>query len=280
MQMYAENLRASGQRIGVVPTMGYLHDGHMSLLHTAKKHAEVIIMTIFVNPMQFGPNEDYQNYPRDEARDRLLAEAAGCDILFIPEAGSLYPEGFKTHVEVETITTILEGAIRPTHFRGVTTIVTKLLHITKPHVVVFGQKDAQQVSVIRQMIRDLNFDITVIVAPTVREADGLAMSSRNIYLSERERHDALLLSQSLFAAEQRIRSGERDAATVERFMNTMISSSPSVQLDYISIVDEASLAPIFHIMEDRRTLIAVAARVGKTRLIDNIIIDFRKDDHE
>lgn len=280
MQAYAENLRVSGKRIGVVPTMGYLHEGHVSLLHMAKKHAEVIIMTIFVNPMQFGPNEDYQSYPRDEAHDRLLAEASGCDILFIPEAGCLYPEDFKTQVEVETITTIMEGAIRPTHFKGVTTVVTKLFHITKPHVVVFGQKDAQQVSVIRQMIRDLNFDITMIVAPTMRDPDGLAMSSRNIYLSERDRHDAVILSHSLFAAEHRIRGGERDATTVERFISTMISSAPSIQIDYVAVVDETTLAPILHITDDRKTLIAVAARVGKTRLIDNIIIDFRKDDHE
>lgn len=211
MQRTSEQLRLQGKRIAVVPTMGYLHEGHLSLIRIARGHSDVVITTIFVNPTQFAPSEDFEKYPRDLEQDRRLAASAGCDIVFHPDAKEMYPQDYLTYVEVEKLTGVLEGAFRPTHFRGVSTVVAKLFSITKPHVAVFGQKDAQQALVIRQMTRDLDFDVQIIVAPIVREADGLAMSSRNVFLAENERRDAVALNESLRLAEKMIQSGERDA---------------------------------------------------------------------
>jgi len=272
MQRVAEKLRLKGKRIAVVPTMGYLHDGHLSLIKLAREKSDIVIVTVFVNPTQFAPSEDFERYPRDPQRDRRLAQAAGCDILFTPRASEMYPKDYLTYVQVEKLSNILEGKFRPTHFRGVTTVVAKLFNITRPHRAVFGQKDAQQAIIIKQMVRDLNFDIEILVAPTVREADGLAMSSRNVYLNAEERKDALLLRKALELAESMIRNGEQDARKVRRRMGQMITSSGNIVLDYVAIVDANSLNDLPRLQQGRKTLVALAARVGKTRLIDNTVL--------
>jgi len=272
MQRASEQLRLQGKKIGVVPTMGYLHEGHLSLIRIAREHSDVVITTIFVNPTQFAPNEDFNKYPRDFERDKQLAESAGSDIIFYPDTKDMYPDGYLTYVEVEKITQVLEGAFRPTHFRGVTTVVAKLFNITKPHVAVFGQKDAQQALVIKQMVRDLNFDIQIIVAPIVREADGLAMSSRNVYLSEDERREAAVLSESLRLAERMIQSGERDAERIVAEMTSLIHTRKTAKIDYVAVADAENLENISTVEKNRRVLIALAVRFGTTRLIDNTIV--------
>jgi len=270
MRSHADQLRLAGKRIGFVPTMGYLHEGHLSLVRIAKEKSDVVVMSIFVNPTQFGPAEDFDRYPRDFDRDWRLAEQAGCDILFHPSVAEMYPEGYLTYVTVEKLTTVLCGRSRPTHFRGVTTVVAKLFNLVKPHVAVFGQKDAQQALVIKRMVRDLNFDVEVIVAPIVREKDGLAMSSRNTYLTPEERRDATVLYCSLLLAKELVDKGERRAEAIKTEMRKMIEATPTAQIDYISIVDTDKL-------EDKdtlsgETLIALAVYFGKTRLIDNLIL--------
>ncbi len=272
MQRVAERLRLKGKRIGVVPTMGFLHEGHLSLIKLAREKSDAVIVTIFVNPTQFGPAEDFSRYPRDLKRDRRLAEAAGCDVLFTPKMSEMYPEDFLTYVHVERLSNILEGKFRPTHFRGVTTVVAKLFNITKPHLAVFGQKDAQQAIIIKQIVRDLNFDIDILVAPIVREADGLARSSRNVYLSHGERRDALVLREALDLAESMIRHGEYGTGKIRRRMRQLITSGGRVDVDYVSIVDADTLDVLPKLQKGRRTLIALAARFGKTRLIDNIVL--------
>lgn len=272
MQRVAENVRSAGKRIGLVPTMGYLHEGHLSLIRTAHHHADTVIVTIFVNPTQFAPHEDFLKYPRDLERDKKLAEGAGADILFTPETTAMYLDGYHTYVDVEKITKVLEGKSRPTHFRGVTTVVAKLFNITKPHVAVFGQKDAQQAMVVMQMVRDLNFDVEIIVAPIVREQDGLAMSSRNVYLLPRERADAAVLSQSLKLAEELIRGGERLSDRIIKQMQTLISSKPTAEVDYISIADASTLEELPHLHSGDSVLISLAVRVGTTRFIDNSMV--------
>ena len=272
MQKTAEELRSHGKKIGVVPTMGCLHDGHLSLIRIAKQHVDVVITTIFVNPTQFGLNEDFAKYPRDIDRDKRLAESAGTEFLFIPDTKEIYPDGYLTYVNVEQMTTVLEGKVRPTHFRGVTTIAVKLFNITKPHVAVFGQKDAQQAAVIKQMVKDLNFDLNVIVAPIVREPDGLAMSSRNVYLSPEERKQSVVLSQSLKLAEQLIARGERKPSTIISEMTTLITVKSSAKVDYISIADPITLQEKSMIASGETVLISLAVRIGATRLIDNILI--------
>ena len=269
MQRVSEELRLSGTRIGLVPTMGYLHEGHLSLIRIARKHSDVVITTVFVNQAQFAPHEDIGRYPRDFDRDLRLAEGAGTDVLFHPDTKDMYPEPFHSYVDVENITNVLEGKSRPTHFRGVTTVVAKLFHITKPHVAVFGQKDAQQAAVIKQMTRDLNFDIDIIVAPIVREPDGLAMSSRNIYLSPEERKDALVLHESLQLAERMIRSGERNANAVISSMREVIERKRRARIDYISIADAERLTQSEVLRSNQTVLISLAVRIGDTRLIDN-----------
>ncbi|NOY79304.1 MAG: pantoate--beta-alanine ligase [Calditrichaeota bacterium] len=268
MQRESDALRRNGQIIGFVPTMGYLHEGHLSLLRIARKRADVTVMSIFVNPTQFGPNEDLERYPRDFERDERLAREEGCDILFYPSAEEMYPHPYRTYVEVEEITRVLCGKSRPTHFRGVTTVVAKLFNIVKPHFAVFGQKDAQQAIVIKQMVRDLNFDLEILTGPIVREPDGLAMSSRNVYLSPDERKDALLLHESLTEARRQIDAGERDALKLKKTIERILRQGKSVKIDYVEIVDTTNLKPVDKIRGD--VLIALAVFVGKTRLIDNI----------
>jgi pantoate--beta-alanine ligase len=272
MQSAAEELRLQGKRIGLVPTMGYLHEGHLSLVKIAREKSNVVILSIFVNPTQFGPEEDFEKYPRDLERDRRLAESAGCDILFVPEVAEMYGDGYLTFVEVEELSSVLEGKFRPTHFRGVTTVVAKLLNLTKPHVAVFGQKDAQQAVIIKKMVSDLNFDVEIAVAPIVREPDGLALSSRNVYLSPEEKRDALVLKESLGMAESMVQKGEREARKLLKGMEALIRSKKTAKLDYVAIVDSESLRPVDTLLRGQKVLVAVAARIGKTRLIDNTLI--------
>ncbi len=278
MQTTAESLRNSGKRIGFVPTMGFLHDGHLSLLHEAKKYADVTVMSIFVNPTQFGPTEDFEDYPRDFERDVALAESAGCDIIFYPDRHDVYPDPYLTYVTVEKITAVLCGASRPTHFRGVTTIVAKLFNIVKPHVAVFGQKDAQQALVIKRMTADLNFDVQIVVAPIVREPDGLAMSSRNTYLLPHQRQQAVVLYQSLQLAQKMIADGERNATVIQQAMRKLIEQQPDAQIDYISLVDTTNLEPLQQLHGE--VLIALAVKIGKPRLIDNVIVTIDPDRNE
>jgi pantoate--beta-alanine ligase len=272
MQKVADELRKEGKIIGVVPTMGYLHEGHLSLIRLAKEKSDVVITTIFVNPLQFAPNEDYDRYPRDFERDVKLAQSAGCDIIFHPSVEEMYPQNFLTYVEVDKLTKVLEGEFRPTHFRGVTTVVAKLFNITKPHIAVFGQKDAQQALIIKQMVRDLNFDIEIIVAPIIREPDGLAMSSRNVYLSDSERKDATVLYESLKLAEKLIENGKRNSKNIILKMEELIKSKPTAKIDYIAIVEPETLEKVETLSEGKEYLIALAVRIGSTRLIDNTIV--------
>lgn len=272
MQHLSDQVRQSGKTIGVVPTMGYLHAGHLSLVQTAKSKSDVVVLTIFVNPAQFGPGEDFSKYPRDIEKDKLLALSAGADYCFIPSNDEMYAHPNYTFVDMHTITDVLEGAVRPGHFRGVATVVAKLFNITKPHVVILGQKDAQQVVVIRRMVKDLNFDIEIIVAPIMREPDGLAMSSRNVYLSSAERNESLVLSRSLKKAEELIRQGERSCAIIRSEMMKCIKTSPSATIDYVSIANNETLKEYSELKSGDHMLISLAVRIGATRLIDNTII--------
>lgn len=272
MQSIADALRKDATRIGVVPTMGFLHEGHLSLIRLAGRHADVVVTTIFVNPTQFAPHEDYAQYPRDIDRDARLAHDAGSHFLFTPESPAMYPDHYRTYVSVDEITSVLEGKVRPTHFRGVTTVVAKLFNITRPHVAVFGQKDAQQVAVIQRMVHDLNFDIEIIVGPIVREPDGLAMSSRNVFLSPAERVQSLSLSRSLNLAEKMIREGARAAESVRAEMLKLIRSQPTAAVDYISFADPVTLQEKDTLHEKEPVLVSLAVRIGATRLIDNTVI--------
>lgn len=272
MQQWTDSRRRSGVRIGVVPTMGYLHEGHLSLIRLARQCSDEVVTTIFVNPTQFAPNEDFERYPRNLDRDLKLCESAGTDVVFAPDEADMYPDGFKTFVNVEEITNVLEGRSRPSHFRGVVTIVTKLFNIVKPHVAVFGQKDAQQAVVIKQMVKDLNFDVEIIVGPTIREPDGLAMSSRNAYLSLDERADAVVLSESLRVAGELVHSGEADCDRILKTMQTRINGKPTAKIDYLSIADALTLEELHELRKDQRILISTAVWFGRTRLIDNSIL--------
>ncbi len=270
MSTLAKMLRKEGKTIGFVPTMGYLHDGHLSLVKAAKKHTDVVVMSVFVNPLQFGPKEDFERYPRNFKRDEQLAGDAGVDVIFYPSVKDMYRDGYATFVAVERLTEGLCGASRPGHFRGVTTVVAKLFGIVRPDVAYFGQKDAQQAAVIRKMAQDLNMGDEIKVMPIIRDKDGLAMSSRNTYLSETERKDALALCQSLKKAESLIAGGETDARRIIKMIRDTVASKPSVKIEYVSIVDAKELVELETITKE--ALIAVAAHVGKTRLIDNIIV--------
>ncbi len=269
---HLQNLRASGKIIGFVPTMGYLHEGHLALIREAKKQSDVVVVSIFVNPAQFAPNEDFKKYPRDIERDSRSARDAGCDILFVPTAEEMYPNGFSTYVTVEELSSVLEGKFRPTHFKGVTTVVLKLFNLVQPHKSFFGQKDAQQCVVIKKMTRDLNVSTEISIVQTVRESDGLAMSSRNVYLTERQRSDAAVLYSALQFAKEKIESGERNAQNILQKMTTMISEKPETKIDYIEFVDAENLLPIQEIQDGMTILIPLAVRFGSTRLIDNIIL--------
>lgn len=261
-----------GKSVGFVPTMGYLHEGHISLMKKARKENDFLAVSIFVNPTQFGPTEDLDSYPRDLERDLKLCEEAGVDVVFAPEPSEMYPQDYSTYVTVEGgVTAGLCGKSRPIHFRGVATVVTKLFNIVRPERAYFGQKDAQQVAVIKKMVRDMNQDVQVIACPIVREADGLALSSRNTYLSPSERQDALTLSSSLFGAVGLISAGEKSADAVRRYIESRFSGIESASIDYIEIVDPDTMEPLSFISD--RALIAIAVKIGKTRLIDNIVAE-------
>lgn len=264
--------RAAGQTIGVVPTMGYLHEGHLTLMRRARAEQGFVIATLFVNPLQFGPQEDYAVYPRDLNRDSALAETTGIDLLFAPSVDEMYPAGngrTLTFVDVEKITTTLCGASRPGHFRGVATVVTKLFNLTEADTAYFGQKDAQQVAVIRRMIEDLNMNVQIVAVPIVRESDGLALSSRNQFLRPSERKAGLVLSRSLNRARELLTAGERDVTVILATMDDLIRQEPLAVVDYISIVDTRTLEPVKQL--SGAALIALAVRFGKTRLIDNLL---------
>lgn len=264
--------KRQGKTVGLVPTMGFLHEGHLTLMRTAKAHNDVVVASIFVNPLQFGPKEDYAVYPRDFERDSKLAAEAGVDILFAPAVEEMYPQGAGntlTCVNVAKLTEKLCGAARPGHFRGVTTVVSKLFHIVSPDAAFFGQKDAQQVIVIKRMVVDLNMDIEIVTVPIVREKDGLALSSRNTFLTPGERTSALVLSRSLALAAELLRGGERSADKLKEAMGRMITGEPGTSIDYISVSDAETLNELDRVQG--RALIALAVKVGKTRLIDNML---------
>lgn len=271
MQQYAEALRRQGKIIGFVPTMGFLHEGHLSLVRLARPRCDIVVVSIFVNPTQFAPNEDLDKYPRDFRRDEQLCEREQVDVIFYPTAAEMYPQPYRTFVSVEKLTETMCGTSRPGHFRGVATVVAKLFNIVKPHLAVFGEKDYQQAQVIRQMVRDLNFDVEILTGPIVREPDGLAMSSRNKYLTASQRKDALLLHKSLQLARKLILAGERNSAALRERMEELIGSAPTSRVDYIAVVDPETLEDVSTIRE--RTLIALAVYIGQTRLIDNMVVE-------
>lgn len=272
MREFVQEQKLSGKRIGLVPTMGYLHAGHLSLVREALKSCDVVVMSIFVNPLQFGVGEDFGDYPRDLTRDSELAEQAGVAAIFAPAVSEMYPSGgYYSYVDVEKITEGLCGRSRPGHFRGVTTVVTKLFNIVQPDVAVFGQKDAQQAVVIQRMVRDLNLPLQIVVAPIIREADGLALSSRNVYLNPAEREAALVLYRSLNQAEQLVTAGERNAKVLQETIEKQIKEEPLARIDYIEVVRAEDLQPS-EVLQGR-TLIALAVFFGKTRLIDNRIVE-------
>jgi len=256
--------------VGLAPTMGFLHEGHLALARQAKSENVVAVATIFVNPTQFGPGEDFKSYPRDLDRDLALLKQAGTDIVFVPSDKEMYPGGYDTWVEVRGITAKLEGKSRPTHFQGVTTVCNKLFNIIEPDRAYFGQKDAQQAIVIQRMVADLNMNLDIVVCPTVRESDGLAMSSRNTYLTMDERTSAVVLYKSLCLAKDMYDRGERDAAVIKQAMNSLISGVAAAKIDYISIADTDTLDEVD--MIGGKALVSLAVRLGKPRLIDNIIL--------
>jgi len=270
MRAKAEDLRRDGRRIAVVPTMGALHDGHVALLRAARGKADVVILTIFVNPTQFGPQEDLSRYPRDEAGDIAKARAAGIDLAFCPDAAAMYPPGSQTFVEVRALQQPLCGASRPGHFAGVATVVAKLLNIVQPTRAYFGQKDAQQSVVIRRLVRDLNLPVEVIVAPTVREADGLALSSRNSYLTPEQRAAAPVIYRALTVARERFAAGERDAGALREAIRGALATEPGLSIDYVSVAEPMTLRELARV--EKTALASTAVRLGATRLIDNLVL--------
>lgn len=266
--------KRNGKSIGFVPTMGYLHEGHLSLVRQSIKENDLTVVSIFVNPIQFGPGEDFNRYPRDIERDKRLLEKEGVHYLFFPDEDEMYPAGFKTFVEVAEIGKKLCGKSRPGHFKGVSTVVLKLFNIVQPNRAYFGQKDAQQAIIIKKMVKDLNLDVDIVVMPIVREEDGLAMSSRNVYLNEEERKNATVLYKSLREAEKMIRMGEKNAEKVVNRIKEVIMSYPEALIDYIEIVDTEELNPVNPIKG--KVLIALAVYIGKARLIDNMILEVEK----
>jgi len=263
--------RSAGKRIGLVPTMGALHEGHLSLVRVAKAKSDFVVVSLFVNPLQFGPTEDLAKYPRTFERDREMLEREGTHLLFAPTAAEMYPTRDATYVNVEGLSERLDGQSRPGHFRGVTTVVSKLFHIVEPDIAIFGQKDAAQVAIIRRMVRDLNFPVEIVVAPIVREPDGLAMSSRNAYLDPHQRQQALVLSRSLQRVQELFRKGERSTEKLVAAGREVFAEQAGVRPDYLSIVDPESLETLTEITSD--ALVAVAAYVGTTRLIDNLALN-------
>ena len=267
--------RGLPEPVGFVPTMGYLHQGHLSLVRMARRECASVVVSIFVNPTQFGPNEDYTQYPRDLPRDLALLEKEGVDLVWTPTPEVMYPEGFQTWVTVEKLTQVLEGAHRPGHFRGVTTVVTKLFNAVQPQRAYFGQKDAQQARVIQQMTRDLNLPIAIIVGPTVREPDGLALSSRNTYLNPQERQAATVLYRALSAARRAFEQGERDAETLRRIMLEVLAQEPLARVQYVSCADPETLEELHGPVE--KALLSMAVFIGKTRLIDNMLVGMGRE---
>lgn len=270
IQKLTADFKQRGKRIGFVPTMGYLHAGHLSLARRSKKECDVTIMSIFVNPLQFGLNEDYKKYPRDLKKDLRAAKEAGVDYIFCPQDKQMYPSGYLTEVSVDKITKILCGASRPGHFRGVTTVVTKLFNIVRPDISYFGRKDAQQAVVIKKMVEDLNLPLKIKVLPIIREPDGLAMSSRNKYLNARQRRDALVLYRALQKAKDMVKRGEHDSRRIIVEIRKLIKKVDSAKIDYVRIVDAENLSEKKKV--SGRVLIALAVFIGKTRLIDNLIL--------
>ncbi|MGG3873500.1 pantoate--beta-alanine ligase [Brevibacillus laterosporus] len=264
--------KRAGKTIGFVPTMGYLHDGHLSLVERAKSETDVVVMSIFVNPLQFGPNEDYSVYPRDLARDQKLAESAGVDYLFTPSVEEMYPRPMLTNISVHNITEALCGLSRPGHFDGVATVVNKLFNIVGPHKAFFGQKDAQQVAVIEQMVYDLQIPVQIVPCPIHREKDGLAMSSRNVFLSEEERSQALILSRSLTRAKQMIANHQRDVDVICNEVRNLIQSQPLAEIDYVELKRYPEMSDIEFLKTGDRILFALAVKFGRVRLIDNVIL--------
>ena len=263
--------KREGLTVGFVPTMGYLHEGHKSLMQAARANNDKVVVSVFVNPMQFGPNEDLESYPRDFEKDCALCESVGVDLIFHPEPKEMYEDGFCSYVDMNGLTTELCGKSRPIHFRGVQTVVLKLFNIVKPDRAYFGQKDAQQLAVIRRMVKDLNVDTEIVGCPIVREADGLAKSSRNTYLNPDERKAALILSRSLKLGRELIESGETDAKAVIKAITDSINTEPLAKIDYVDVVDFDTITPVDKI--GKSVLVAIAVYIGKTRLIDNFIIE-------
>ena len=270
MKEYARGARGEGRVIGLVPTMGALHEGHTALVKRARQECSRVIASVFVNPKQFGPKEDYQKYPRDLEKDAAKLAAVGVDVLFAPETADVYPDGFRTYVNVEGISERLEGRSRPGHFRGVSTVVLKLFEIVQPHFAYFGRKDAQQVRIISEMSRDLNLDAEIVVCPIVREADGLALSSRNAYLSAEERKAATVLHRALVAARNELSASVRDAMQLQAVMRRIIEAEPFATVDYAEIVSTDTFEPVVRVARPSYAVLAVF--VGKTRLIDNLLI--------
>lgn len=271
LQQFIKGEKAKGKSIGFVPTMGFLHQGHLSLIERARKENDVVVVSIFVNPTQFGEGEDFEIYPRDFERDLSLINTVGADVIFYPQVDDIYPKNFKTYVEVYHITEKLCGASRPGHFKGVTTIVAKLFNMVLPDKAYFGLKDAQQVLVIKQMVKDLNFPIEIVPCPIIREEDGLAMSSRNVNLVGEERKAALVLSKSLIKAKELIEKGEKDGKKVKQFIIEEISKEHRTKIDYVQVVSAMSLEDA-QVLEGE-LLIALAVKIGKVRLIDNIMLE-------
>ncbi len=269
MQAFSHAQRTGGKRIALVPTMGYLHDGHVSLLNEAKKQGDLMVMSLFVNPMQFGPKEDLAKYPRDFARDTMIAESAGTDIIFYPDAQEMYPGPFKTSVYVSDLSDILCGKTRPGHFQGVTTVVAKLFNVILPHTAIFGEKDFQQLVILRRMVKDLNVPVDIIGMPIIREPDGLAMSSRNTYLSVDDRRRAISISKGLSNALDAFHKGVRDDKKLQEIVRTDIQSA-GLRVDYVEVIDETTLQPVHELSHTAR--IVTAAYAGNVRLIDNMAL--------
>jgi len=270
MRDWSERERRAGERIALVPTMGFLHEGHLALVRDAKRRADRVVVSIFVNPTQFGPKEDFAAYPRDLARDCRLLENEQIDIIFHPALAAMYPDGAETYIEVEKLSLPLCGAMRPGHFRGVATAVAKLFNIVRPHVALFGEKDYQQLQVIRKMVRDLSMAVEIVGHPIVREADGLAMSSRNAYLTAAERRAAVCLSRALCKAERLLRRGESSAQSLLSVVSAELAKEPLAKLEYAKLCDPETLIDIERV--DRSALLALAVRFGKARLIDNRVL--------
>lgn len=268
MQATSEKYRSEGKKIGFVPTMGFLHEGHLSLIRQMRPLCDILVVSIFVNPTQFAPSEDLEQYPRDFERDEKLCRNENVDIIFYPDSGQMYPAPYATYVHVENLTDTLCGASRPGHFRGVTTIVTKLFHIVKPHLAIFGEKDFQQAVVLKKMVVDLNFDVKIMTGPIIREEDGLAMSSRNKYLTANQRRQATIIYQSLQKAQEMVKAGERNSEVIRKYIIDNINRIPETKIDYVAVVNETTLKPVVQI--DHHSVIALAVYIGSTRLIDNV----------